>query len=84
MKLFDIDTGVGQHILFESGLAKPWDIIVGTDSHMNLLGGVGAAGFGMGTTDIAGAMYKGELYFRVPPTIKIEVTGVLKDRKSVV
>ncbi|MGB3478714.1 MAG: aconitase/3-isopropylmalate dehydratase large subunit family protein [bacterium] len=78
VKLFDIDTGVGQHILLENGLVKPWDIIIGTDSHMNLLGGVGAAGFGMGTTDIAGAMYKGELYFRVPPTIKIEVTGVLK------
>ena len=78
VKLFDVDTGIGQHVLLESGLVKPWDIIVGTDSHMNLLGAVGAAGFGMGTTDIAGAMYKGELYFHVPPTINIKVTGGLK------
>jgi homoaconitate hydratase family protein len=73
--LFDVNTGIGQHILFEHGFVKPWDIIVGTDSHMNLLGAFGAAGFGMGTTDIAGAMYKGKLWFRVPETIKIVVRG---------
>ncbi len=77
VRLFDIDTGVGQHILMENGLVKPGKIIVGTDSHMNLLGAVGAAGFGMGTTDIAGAMYKGKLWFRVPETIKIEINGKL-------
>jgi len=78
MKLFDVNTGIGQHILLENGLVKPWDIVVGTDSHMNLLGAVGAAGFGMGTTDIAGAMYKGRLWIRVPGTIKIIVKGKLK------
>jgi homoaconitate hydratase family protein len=80
LHLFDVDTGVGQHILMERGLVKPGDIIVGTDSHMNLLGALGAAGFGMGTTDIAGAMYKGMLYFRVPETIQIKIDGVLKTR----
>ncbi|HEC77826.1 MAG TPA: homoaconitate hydratase family protein [candidate division WOR-3 bacterium] len=73
--LFDVNTGIGQHILLENGLVKPWDIVIGTDSHMNLLGAVGAAGFGMGTTDVAGAMYKGRLWFRVPETIKIVVKG---------
>ncbi|KPJ73124.1 hypothetical protein AMJ52_04385, partial [candidate division TA06 bacterium DG_78] len=77
VKLFDINTGVGQHILFEHGLVKPWNIIVGTDSHMNLLGAFGTAAFGMGTTDITGAMYKGKLWFRIPKTIKIVVTGTL-------
>lgn len=78
-RLFDVNTGVGQHILLENGLVKPWDVIVGTDSHMNLLGAVGAAGFGMGTTDIAGAMYKGRLWFQVPETIKVEVNGEFRD-----
>ena len=78
LRLFDVNTGVGQHVLFEYGLVKPWDIIVGTDSHMNLLGAFGAAGFGMGTTDITGALYKGKLWFRVPETIKIEISGRLK------
>jgi len=80
VRLFDIDTGIGQHIILEHGLAKPGDIIVGTDSHMNLLGAVCTAGFGMGTTDIAGAMYKGKLWFRVPSTIKIVVDGSVPDR----
>ncbi len=78
IRLFDVNTGVGQHILLENGLVKPWNVVVGTDSHMNLLGAVGAAGFGMGTTDIAGALYKGSLWFKVPETIKIVVNGILK------
>ncbi len=78
LRLFDVNTGVGQHILLENGLVKPWDIVIGTDSHMNLLGAIGAAGFGMGTTDIAGALYKGKLWFKVPKTIKIVINGVLK------
>jgi len=78
VRLFDVNTGVGQHIILESGLVKPWDIIVGTDSHMNLLGAVGAAGFGMGTTDIAGALYRGKLWFRVPETVRVVINGTLK------
>ncbi len=77
LRLFDVNTGVGQHIILENGLVKPGDIIVGTDSHMNLLGAVGAAGFGMGTTDIAGAMYKGRLWFHIPQTIKVIINGRL-------
>lgn len=78
VRLFDVNTGVGQHILLENGLVRPGTIVVGTDSHMNLLGAVGAAGYGMGTTDIAGAMCKGRLWFQVPTTIRIEVAGKLK------
>ena len=81
-RLFDVNTGVGQHILLENGLVRPGDVIVGTDSHMNLLGAVGAAGFGMGTTDIAGAMYKGRLWFRVPETVGIVVKGRLREHVS--
>ncbi len=78
IRLFDVNTGVGQHILLENGLIKPWSIVIGTDSHMNLLGAIGAAGFGMGTTDIAGALYRGKLWFKVPRTIKIVINGILK------
>jgi len=78
IKLFDVNTGIGQHILLENGLVKPWSVVIGTDSHMNLLGAVGAAGFGMGTTDIAGALYRGKLWFKVPRTLKIIINGILK------
>ena len=79
LRLFDVNNGVGQHIIIEQGLAQPGDIVVGTDSHMNLLGAIGVAGFGMGTTDIAGAMFKGRAWFRVPRTIKVIVNGDLHE-----
>ncbi|MGQ9701184.1 MAG: 3-isopropylmalate dehydratase large subunit [bacterium] len=78
IRLFDVNTGIGQHIIMERGLVKPGSIVIGTDSHMNLLGAIGAAGFGMGTSDIAAALYKGKLWFKVPRTIRIIINGVLK------
>jgi homoaconitate hydratase family protein len=74
-KVFDINWGIGQHVLLENGLVKPGDVILGTDSHMNLLGGVAAFATGVGNTDIAASWLNGTNWFRVPETMKIEVTG---------
>ncbi|MEW6684958.1 MAG: aconitase/3-isopropylmalate dehydratase large subunit family protein [Candidatus Edwardsbacteria bacterium] len=75
--LFEVNTGVGQHILFEQGLVKPWDVIVGTDSHMNLLGVFGAFATGVGTTDIAAGLAYGKLWYKVPETHKYIIEGEL-------
>jgi len=76
--LFDVQWGIGQHTLLENGFVGPGDVIIGTDSHMNLLGAVGAFAVGVGTTDIVAAMAEGKLWFRVPETIKIVVDGAMK------
>lgn len=73
--LFDINHGIGQHVMLEAGLVKPGDVILGTDSHMNLLGAVGAFATGVGNSDVAAAYVSGTSWFRVPETMKIEVTG---------
>ena len=73
--VFDINHGIGQHVLLENGLVKPGDVILGTDSHMNLLGAVAAFATGVGNTDIAASWLNGTNWFRVPETMKIEVTG---------
>ena len=78
--LFDVETGVGQHTLLENGMVRPYDVIVGTDSHMNLLGAVGAFATGVGTTDLVAAMATGKLWFKVPETHKFVVEGAFKDR----
>lgn len=78
VRLFDINHGVGQHTLLESGLVKPYDVIVGTDSHMNLLGVAQAFATGVGITDIVAAMRYGKLWYRVPETVKINIGGNLK------
>lgn len=77
--LFDINNGIGQHTLLEHGLVKPYDVIIGTDSHMNLLGVAEAFSTGVGITDIVAAMRYGKLWYRVPETIKINVSGELKE-----
>jgi len=74
-KVFDVNWGIGQHVLLENGLVKPGDVILGTDSHMNLLGGVGAFATGVGNTDIVASWINGTLWFRVPETMKITVSG---------
>ncbi len=78
--LYDVETGVGQHTLLENGMVRPYDVIVGTDSHMNLLGAVGSFATGVGTTDLVAAMATGKLWFRVPETHKFVVNGAFKDR----
>ncbi|HAA47652.1 MAG TPA: homoaconitate hydratase family protein [Synergistaceae bacterium] len=77
-KVFDVNWGIGQHVLLEHGLVKPGWVILGTDSHMNLLGGVGAFATGVGNTDIVASWILGKLWYRVPETVKITAKGSFK------
>lgn len=73
--VFDINHGIGQHVMLENGILKPGDVVLGTDSHMNLLGSCAIFATGVGNTDIAASWLNGTNWFRVPETMKIEVTG---------
>jgi len=77
IKVFDIDKGIGTHILMEEGLCYPGSTAVSTDSHANILGAIGAFGQGMGDKDIAVTWYKGSTWFKVPPTVRILLEGAL-------
>jgi homoaconitate hydratase family protein len=80
--LFDVNWGIGQHVLLEQGMIKPGSVVIGTDSHMNLLGAVGSFSTGVGNTDIVAAWYSGKLWFRVPETIKVIFNGNYKEPVS--
>lgn len=69
------EVGVEHALLPELGLVGPADIVIGADSHTCTYGGLGAFATGMGSTDIAGGMALGETWFKVPPTIKVEIEG---------
>lgn len=69
--------GVEHALLPELGLVGPGDIVVGADSHTCTYGGIGAFGTGMGSTDIAAAMALGETWFKIPPTIRVNIHGHL-------
>lgn len=77
IKVYDIDAGIGTHILIDEGYISPGATAVSTDSHANILGAVGAFGQGMGDLDIAAAWHSGKVWFRVPPSVKIVFDGTL-------
>jgi 3-isopropylmalate/(R)-2-methylmalate dehydratase large subunit len=81
IRVYDINRGIGTHILIEEGLARPGTTAVSTDSHANIIGAVGAFGQGMGDKDIAAAWSNGKTWFKTPSSAKIVFTG---DRPSAV
>jgi 3-isopropylmalate/(R)-2-methylmalate dehydratase large subunit len=67
-----------EHILLpELGFIKPGDLVVGADSHTCSAGALGAFASGVGSTDMAAAMAKGKLWFKIPETMKFVYTGRL-------
>ncbi len=75
IRVYDIDKGIGTHILIHDGLAYSGTTAVTTDSHANILGAVGAFGQGMGDQDIAAAWAHGKLWFKIPESVKIIING---------
>lgn len=70
--------GICHVMLPEEGFARPGIVIVGTDSHTCTHGAVGAFATGIGTTEMAAVFATGKCWFRVPETIKFNITGRLK------
>lgn len=71
IKVFDIDSGIGTHIIIDEGIVYPSATAVSTDSHANILGAIGAFGQGMGDMDIAAGWSKGKVWFKTPESVKI-------------
>lgn len=67
--------GIEHVILPEKGLVGPGMLTIGADSHTCTYGAVGGFSTGVGTTDLAVALATGEAWFKVPETIKVEITG---------
>jgi len=78
IKVFDVDRGIGSHVMIEEGLALPGTTLAGTDSHLNLLGSVGALGLGMGDVDIAFTFKAGKTWFEVPESLEIRIEGEIQ------
>jgi 3-isopropylmalate/(R)-2-methylmalate dehydratase large subunit len=75
---FEVGQAGIEHVLLpEQGLVLPGDVVIGADSHTCTYGALGAFATGMGSTDIASAMATGEIWMKVPPTIKFIYHGGL-------
>ncbi|MFC2140337.1 3-isopropylmalate dehydratase large subunit [Candidatus Auribacterota bacterium] len=71
------EVGVEHALLPEKGIVLPGDVVIGADSHTCTYGGIGAFSTGVGSTDLAYAMMTGEIWFKVPESLKFIFKGAL-------
>jgi 3-isopropylmalate/(R)-2-methylmalate dehydratase large subunit len=76
MVLHDIGDGVCHQVAFEK-YVRPWDVVIGADSHTVMGGAMGAFATGMGSTDVGVALGLGKTWLRVPESFRFEVTRQL-------
>ncbi len=67
--------GICHQVLTERGLVLPGELVLGTDSHSTTYGAIGAAGAGIGLTEMSYVLATGELWMRVPPTVRFVLEG---------
>lgn len=75
IRLIDGGEGIAHQLFDEEKYIEPGSLIAGSDSHTTTHGYLGSIALGVGASDLAYAVYTGELWFRVPRTIRIEFSG---------
>src|SRR3989449_84876 len=69
------DHGIVHQLIAERGYAHPWDLVIGSDSHTNMVGAVGAFAAGIGGADTAAAVATRRVWLPGPQTIRVEIRG---------
>ena len=69
------DMGVEHALLPEQGIVGPGDLVVGADSHTCTYGALGAFASGVGSTDLGAVMVSGEIWLKVPESMRFVYTG---------
>jgi len=72
---YEAGCGIEHALLPQEGLISPGEVIIGADSHTCTYGALGAFATGVGSTDLAAGMITGELWFKVPASIKVIFSG---------
>jgi len=75
---FPAGRGIGHQIMIEEGFAWPGTLMVASDSHSNMYGGVGCLGTPVVRTDAAALWATGRTWWQVPPVARITVEGALR------
>jgi 3-isopropylmalate/(R)-2-methylmalate dehydratase large subunit len=74
---FEVGRGICHQVHCEEGVIGPGMILLGADSHSTHPGWLGAFGAGIGRTEVAAIWATGQLWMRVPETLRITLTGQL-------
>jgi 3-isopropylmalate dehydratase large subunit len=76
-KFYDVDAGIAHVVLIEDGHVRPGMVLIGTDSHSTIYGALGAAGTGVGFSEVTATWVTGYLWMKVPESIKVVIDGPL-------
>jgi homoaconitate hydratase len=75
-------TGISHQVMMSMGYVVPGSLVVGSDSHSNMYGALGALGTPVVRTDAAAIWATGEFWWQIPPTIQVVLSGELMDGVS--
>ena len=70
--------GIGHQIMCEEGYAWPGTVVVASDSHSNMYGGLGVLGTPVVRTDAAAIWATGKTWWQIPPIVKVNLNGSLQ------
>ncbi len=76
---FEAGRGICHQVLSEEAIVWPGHVVLGADSHTTHFGWMGAFGAGIGRSEMAAIWATGELWLRVPETIRVDLIGDLPD-----
>jgi len=74
------DHGIIHQLVVERGYVHPGMLVIGSDSHTNMAGAMGAFAAGIGVTETAAVMATGKLWLKVPETLDVRIEGRLAAR----
>lgn len=75
IRLFEVGRGICHQVISEEALVLPGEVILGSDSHTTHFGWLGSFGMGVGRTELAALWATGELWIRVPETLRVTLNG---------
>lgn len=73
--LYNVGEGISHQLMVEKGHVRPGMVVFGADSHSCTYGALNAFASGVGSSDLAAVMISGELWFRVPRSVRIRLEG---------
>lgn len=75
VRVHEVGEGISHTVAVERGYVRPGMLVIGADSHTVTCGALNAFAIGVGSSDLAAAMLTGQLWLRVPETIRVVLEG---------
>lgn len=75
VRVYEVGEGISHTLAVERGHVRPGQLVIGADSHTVTCGALNAFAIGVGSSDLAAAMLTGQLWLRVPKTIRVVLDG---------